>query len=168
MHEVFLSLGSNLGDRMACLNKAAGLITSFAGSIIKVSSVYETEPWGCSHNNNVYNMALELETSLKPMELLKRLQKIEKQCGRKSSDVRYAARTLDIDILFYDNEMIETDHLKIPHPLIHERRFVLFPMVEIAPLFVHPVLAKTISQLLANCGDEKKVVKLVYRDDRFR
>jgi 2-amino-4-hydroxy-6-hydroxymethyldihydropteridine diphosphokinase len=99
MHQVFLSLGSNLGDRVANLNKGISLTTSLAGTVRKVSAVYETEPWGCKLKNNFYNMAAEIETPLKPQELLTQLKKIEKLCGRKPSKVRYTNRTLDMDIL---------------------------------------------------------------------
>lgn len=161
MYQVFLSLGSNVGDRLFYLNKAVGLMAQMAGTVRKISSVYETEPWGCSLENNFYNMATVLETPLKPENLLAQLKKIEGICGRKPEKVRYADRTLDIDILIYGSEIVSTGKLKVPHPLLHERRFVLLPLAEIAPEGVHPVFHKTISQLLADCQDEGRVIRII-------
>jgi 2-amino-4-hydroxy-6-hydroxymethyldihydropteridine diphosphokinase len=128
-----------------------------AGAVKKVSSVYETEPWGFSPGNNFLNMAAQLETSLEPAELLAVIKRIESLCGRKSSGTGYSSRTLDIDILFFDDEILETEKLIIPHPLLYKRRFVLIPLVELSPEMVHPVFRKSVSQLLASCSDEKAV-----------
>lgn len=157
MHRVFLSLGSNLGDRVHYLDKGKRLLSTMAGAVKKVSSVYETEPWGFSPGNNFLNMAALLETSLEPAELLAVIQRIESLCGRKSSGTGYSSRTLDIDILFFDDEILETEKLIIPHPLLYKRRFVLIPLVELSPDMVHPVFRKSVSQLLASCSDEKAV-----------
>lgn len=161
MVQVFLSLGSNLGDRLFNLKKGTGLMAQMAGTVRITSGVYETEPWGCSLENNFYNMAVVLETPLKPENLLAQLKKIEVLCGRKPEKVRYADRTLDIDMLIYGSKIVSSGNLKIPHPLLHERRFVLLPLAEIAPDVVHPVFHKTISQLLAECQDEGRVVRII-------
>jgi 2-amino-4-hydroxy-6-hydroxymethyldihydropteridine diphosphokinase len=160
MHQVYLSLGSNIGKRKANLNRAITLLGSEQDCIGKVSSIYETEPWGCSHQRNFFNQVVELMTCFSAVELLERLHEIEKLGGRKLTDERYADRTLDIDILFYEQSIITSEPLKIPHSLIHKRLFVLIPLAEIAPDFIHPVFGKTVSQLLAVCEDEKKVLKI--------
>jgi 2-amino-4-hydroxy-6-hydroxymethyldihydropteridine diphosphokinase len=160
MHQVYLSLGSNIGKRKANLNRAIMLLGSEPDYIGKVSSIYETEPWGCSHQRNFFNQVVELMTYFSPVELLERLHEIEKLCGRELTDERYAARTLDIDMLFYERSIIALEQLKVPHPLIHKRLFVLIPLAEITPDFIHPVFGKTVSQLLAVCEDEKKVLKI--------
>ena len=160
MPKVYLILGGNLGDRCKYLKEARGLIEKSIGKVVCCSSCYETEPWGFVHENLFLNQAVEVETSLSPFEILNSIKVIETSLGRIRGKERFNARTIDIDILFYDNLIINLPELIIPHPEMTNRRFVLSPLVEIAPDFVHPVLNKTIQQLLSECQDVCKVVKV--------
>ncbi len=157
MPDVYLILGSNLGDRMKNLRKATGLISENVGEIIKRSSVYETEPWGFNHRLNFLNQVLKVITDLKPEQVLEVLIEIEELSGRKRNNNIYAARVIDIDILFYNNNIIKSDKLIIPHPKIRERMFVLVPMAELQPDFVHPEFKVEINQLKNECMDTKWV-----------
>jgi 2-amino-4-hydroxy-6-hydroxymethyldihydropteridine diphosphokinase len=158
-NNVFLGLGTNLGDREALLNKALELITESAGQVCASSGIYETEPWGFESGNNFLNMVVQVHTDLNPAALLKKLALIENQLGRKRGSRKYVSRTIDIDILLYGDRVIDRTDLKIPHPLIQERRFVLVPLCDLAPDLVHPVLNKTFEVLLKECRDESKVKK---------
>lgn len=146
-HTIFLALGTNLGDRFENLETA---INSLPPDILvqKRSSVYETPPWGFEDQPAYLNMVLQAETGFSPWKLLKTLKKLEGGMGRKHT-FRYGPRLIDIDILFYDQMNLEQSGLVIPHPRIAERAFVLVPMAEIAPNFVHPVLQVSIQDLLA-------------------
>jgi len=160
MEQVFLSLGSNLGQRDEHIDKARGFLEALAGRIRKISSLYETQPWGTVYGMNFYNLVTELSTHLEPYKLHDKLIEIERLCGRTSVSERYAPRIIDIDMLMFGKRIISTDKLTIPHPLIHERRFVLTPFAEIASGIVHPILHKTIGQLLEECTDDRKVFKI--------
>jgi 2-amino-4-hydroxy-6-hydroxymethyldihydropteridine diphosphokinase len=159
MKRVFLGIGTNLGDRENNLKKAVEKIEEFIGRINASSSVYETEPWGFRSENDFLNMAVEVETELKPSGLLGRLLMIESLLGRLREGKEYASRIIDIDILFYGDNIIETKALTVPHPRIPERKFVLVPLCEIAPDLVHPVIKKSIQTLLKKCPDKNKVRK---------
>jgi 2-amino-4-hydroxy-6-hydroxymethyldihydropteridine diphosphokinase len=159
MPDVYLILGGNLGDRIKNLQKATDYISRDIGEIVDRSSVYETEPWGFSHDSSFINQVLRIITALKPSQVLESVLNIEKLCGRRTSSKEYTARIMDIDILFYNNEIINSDRLIIPHPLIQERMFVLVPMAELQPYFIHPVLKRPISYLKDKCDDIRWVRK---------
>lgn len=151
MATAYLSLGSNLGDRLRLIQEAVAALTVEAGPVTALSSLYETEPWGFSSPHRFLNVALALETTLSPETLLAVTQHIERDLGRthKSVDGRYADRTIDIDLLFVGDAVLDTPALTLPHPRLHLRRFVLEPLCEIAPALLHPLLRKSVSQLLA-------------------
>ncbi len=159
MHHVYLLTGSNIGDRKKYLQHAIEQLNLIAGEVLNSSSVYETAPWGVTDQDAYMNQALILKTNLKPLDLFFELKKIEAGEGR-ISQKKYAPRTLDIDILFYDDLILETEVLTIPHPRLHLRKFVLVPMNEIAAEFFHPILKEKIKTLLKNCEDELAVIKI--------
>lgn len=148
MPTIYLALGTNLGDRLANLHAA---IDALAPSIVigPRSKIYETPPWGYADQPAFLNMAVKCETDLEPESLLKRLKQLEVQIGREQS-FRWGPRLMDVDILFYDDLIFESEALTIPHPRLHERAFALVPLADIAPDYVHPVLNKTIKELLLN------------------
>ena len=160
MNKVYLGLGTNLGDRKRNLLAATEQIKAKIGNVVKSSSVYETAPWGFEADTDFLNMVVEVETKLAPSDVLKMILAIESHLGRERTQDRYSSRIIDIDILFYDDLILEEKSLKIPHRLIHERRFVLAPLNEISPELIHPVLNKSISVLLEQCRDRTKVLRL--------
>lgn len=132
-HKVFLGLGSNLGDRQANIERAIELISERVGEIIRRSSLIETEPWGFDSENKFLNGVILCETTLTPRQVLRKTQKIERDMGRKkkTSSLQYSDRPIDIDILLYDNLTVDEPDLKIPHPRMQDREFVMIPLKEI-------------------------------------
>jgi 2-amino-4-hydroxy-6-hydroxymethyldihydropteridine diphosphokinase len=159
MKKVFLGLGSNLGDRAKNLDEAKIRIETSIGKIVAASSVYQTEPWGFKSENDFLNMAICVETNLNPSGLLGRILMIESEMGRIRCEDQLSSREIDIDILLYDNEIVNEAALIIPHPRMHERKFVLVPLCEIGSEVVHPVMNQTIESLLKSCTDSSKVIR---------
>ena len=159
MFEVYLLLGSNEGKPEENLAAARKYIAATCGEVLRVSSLYKTEAWGLKEQNSFLNQAIFIKTGLAPLSLLNALKKIEKDTGRVET-IKWGPRIIDIDILFYGDQIINLPELKIPHLHIPERRFTLTPVCEIAPLYVHPIIGKSIEQLLAICPDKSEVVKV--------
>jgi len=157
MNKVYLNTGSNDGDRLSNLYRAKEFIEHRIGNLISISHIYETEPWGYASIKSFYNQCLYLESTLEPENILMGIIGIEREMGRIRSGESYTDRIIDIDILFYNNLIINTKELTIPHPRLHERRFVLVPLAEIAEDFIHPVFEKSIIRLLQECEDSHSV-----------
>lgn len=153
-HRVFLALGSNVGDSYKFLKDAKEMIKSEYTTINKESKIYKTKPWGFVMQDDFLNQVIEIETFFESFSLLKEIQKIENKLARERK-IHWGPRTIDIDILFFDDEKIYTDDLIIPHPYIEKRAFVLEPLKEIAPFFIHPVLNRSISDLFEMLDKEK-------------
>jgi 2-amino-4-hydroxy-6-hydroxymethyldihydropteridine diphosphokinase len=160
MSKVYLSIGSNKGNRSVLINKAIDEIEKKIGTIISRSSIYQSKSWGFD-SNDFYNLSLLIDTNIEPKSLLINLKKIEKSMGREDVDGSYSDRLIDIDILFYDNIITDSEDLKIPHPKIEIRKFVLVPMLEIADDYVHPILNKTIKELYNDCRDQDIPLKII-------
>lgn len=156
-NKVFLGLGSNLGNRAENLLMAQELIEEKVGKILSKSSIYETAAWGITEQNAFLNQVLEIETIFSPNAVLHLVLKIEKDMGR-IREIKWGERNIDIDILYYNNEIISTENLMVPHPFIQERKFVLVPLCEIAPAFIHPKLKQSNLELLKNCQDSGEIV----------
>jgi 2-amino-4-hydroxy-6-hydroxymethyldihydropteridine diphosphokinase len=158
MNTVYLLIGGNRGNRIKFMEEAREMITGQIGSILRKSYIYETEPWGFDHQDRFLNQCLMVKTHQSPHDVLKSLQKIEKHFKRMRHPGLYESRNMDIDILFYNDMILIEENLKIPHPLLHKRKFALIPLVEVNPDFIHPVFSITVSELLKQCNDNKRVV----------
>lgn len=162
-NKVYLLAGGNLNKTSVTYEKLFFLLESSIGRIIEKSNFYESEAWGFASTNNFINIALLVHTYLSPDEVFAKLQSIEKQLGRisKTNNKAYSDRIMDVDIIFFNDNIVETENLTIPHPHMHERMFVLMPLCEITPDFVHPVSGKTIQELKDECKDTLWIQKLI-------
>ena len=160
MYTAYLLLGSNLGNKELQLEQAKTLINNHCGSIVKQSSIYETAAWGITTQPSFYNQIIVLKTSLFPENLMQELLQIEETMGRIRT-IKYGPRNIDIDIQLIDNITNNSQLLILPHPFLAERKFALLPLSEVVPNLKHPILKKTITQLLLECTDTLEVTKLV-------
>ncbi|MBS1682779.1 MAG: 2-amino-4-hydroxy-6-hydroxymethyldihydropteridine diphosphokinase [Bacteroidetes bacterium] len=153
---VFISIGSNLGNRKAHLNQCRKLIDQYVCRIIKTSSIYETRAWGKTDQPDFLNQVIQVECSVPAVDLLEKILSIEMDMGRLRKE-KWGARVIDIDIIYFGDEIIASNQLIIPHPRMHERNFVLIPLAEISPDFVHPLLKKSNEQLACESSDRLSV-----------
>ena len=159
-HELFLCLGGNLGNKAEIFAETLLLIKKKIGKPVTVSSIYASPAFGFESEFGFWNQVVRVQTKLAPISVLEEIRKIEKRFGRIRKPGIYLSRKMDIDILFYDLQVIESTELTIPHPSLSSRNFVLVPLFEICPVLVHPVTGKTIKELYANCPDIPAVVKV--------
>ena len=159
MSKVYFSIGSNKGNRSGLINEAIDKIDIIIGKVVLKSSIYETKSWGFN-SNNFYNICILLESTLTPELILNKILTIEKGMGRLKTTDQYSDRCIDIDILFFDNMIVNSKSLEIPHPRIQLRKFVLTPMLELTPDLIHPILNKSIRQLELECVDKDQPIKV--------
>ena len=159
MSKVYFSIGSNKGNRSGLINEAIDKIDRIIGKVVLKSSIYETKSWGFN-SNNFYNICILLESTLTPELILNKILTIEKDMGRLKTTDQYSDRCIDIDILFFDNMIVNSKSLEIPHPRIQLRKFVLTPMLELTPDLIHPILNKSIRQLELECDDKDQPIKV--------
>jgi 2-amino-4-hydroxy-6-hydroxymethyldihydropteridine diphosphokinase len=160
MIKLYILLGGNLGDKQLIFSEARAMLSQQVGTITNQSAIYETEPWGFESTDIFWNQAIEMSTDLSPEEVLQQTKQIEQALGRIRKANQYDSRTIDIDILFYGDQIIELKNLIVPHPRIQERKFALAPLSEINPELIHPIFLKNIQQLLEECTDPLKVEKV--------
>jgi len=159
-HIVYIGIGSNLGDKIGqCERAIAEILRVDQHKLLAKSSLFKTKPIGDTSQDWFVNGVIKIETDLEPLELLQVLQEVESRLGRRKTS-RWGPRTIDLDILFYDDEEVQMENLQIPHPLLHERQFVLIPLAEIDRGFVHPVLKRSIGELLEDLKENQGVKKL--------
>jgi 2-amino-4-hydroxy-6-hydroxymethyldihydropteridine diphosphokinase len=159
VNKAYLLLGSNIEPRTEYIEKAEMNIIRAVGKIIRKSEVYESGPWGFEAETLFLNRVLEVSTNLSPEMVLQNILAIEQEMGRERSPGTYTSRNIDIDILYFNNQVVENKFLSIPHPRLHQRRFTLLPLSEIAPGYIHPVLKMSNNELLDKCEDRSTVLK---------
>ncbi|MBI9032966.1 MAG: 2-amino-4-hydroxy-6-hydroxymethyldihydropteridine diphosphokinase [Bacteroidales bacterium] len=157
MSKVYLLLGGNLGDVENTFERALQETNNRCGKVVNFSSIYETEPWGFFSDSKFLNQVIVVETEMDPNEVLIHILQIEKDLGRVRYSKQYTSRVIDIDILFYDQLIIDEPQLEIPHPKFQERNFAIIPMMEIDQEFIHPISKKNISELRKECDDKLQV-----------
>jgi 2-amino-4-hydroxy-6-hydroxymethyldihydropteridine diphosphokinase len=157
MNTVYVLLGGNKGERLTNIEKAISFIEEIVGPISNKSKIYVTAAWGNTNQPDFYNQVICVSTTLSATELLQSLLSIENKLGRQRGDQKWQARTIDLDILFFNNDIIDSPDLKVPHPYIHERKFTLVPLAEVASNLVHPIFKKSIAVLLEECNDTLEV-----------
>ena len=160
MNVAYLLLGGNLGDRLHNLILAENFLVSEGINILQASSIFETAPWGMNESPFFLNKVIVVEINYTADVLLNICLKIEKMMGRERNSGNYQSRIIDVDILFFNQEIIFSEDLKVPHPRLHQRRFALVPLCEVAPKLVHPVFKKTLEELLQMCEDKLEVKKI--------
>lgn len=160
---VFILLGSNVGNREILINQAVRRISDVCGKVVGKSPVYESEPWGFDSEQWFLNQVVKIETELKPDELMKQLLAVELELGRDrvTPHEGYTSRPMDLDILYYGNQIIDTEYVTAPHPRLHLRRFTLLPLCDLAPDFVHPKFGIKNEELLRNCQDNGIVKRFI-------
>jgi len=159
LNSIYLLLGSNLGDRLLVMQSARDLIGKNVGRVSMESSIYETAPWGITDQPAFLNQVIRVETALAPEEVLRNILDIEHELGRVRYE-RWGARVIDIDLLYYQDLILDTARLTLPHPRLQDRLFTLIPLAEIAPDFVNPLLGETSTALIAKCTDKGLVSKI--------
>ncbi len=159
MARVYFLLGGNLDNREMILSEAISKMKLVIGELVSSSSIYETEPWGFEHEQNFLNQVVVFSSKLSAIKILDRTQQIEKDLGRIRKENQYSERTIDIDILFYDDQIISAERLIVPHPKIQERLFALIPLLDVASDLIHPVELKSIKELHDECADKMEVKK---------
>ncbi|MCQ2608131.1 MAG: 2-amino-4-hydroxy-6-hydroxymethyldihydropteridine diphosphokinase [Bacteroidales bacterium] len=158
---VVILLGANLGDKKEMFRIVEDLLEQHVGECVNKSSIYSSQAWGFDSPQEFYNQVLVIETEFPAHETLLRCQAIEKKCGRtRHANAGYEDRVIDIDILYFNNDIIDTDDLVVPHPLLHQRRFTMEPLCEVLPNYVHPILIQTNEQLLRSCIDKNEVHRI--------
>ena len=162
MHQAFVSIGSNLGDKIEnCRKGIDALLADGQSILVKASSYYRTSPVDYEEQDWFVNLVIKIKTTLDPVDLLDKMKEIEEAAGRKASIVRFGPRVLDLDIIFFGDQIIQTAQLEVPHPRMHKRRFVLKPICDIEPFMVHPLLGKDMRFLLDGLKDkEQQVVEI--------
>ena len=158
MRKIYLSIGSNKGNRYSFIKEALRLIRKDIGKVILMSKIYETKSWGF-HSDDFLNICIMIKSELFPAELLNKLKNIEDRIGRIRNSTKILAREIDIDILFYSDKIVNNEDLIIPHPRLHLRNFVLYPLNDIASDFIHPILLKPINELLEECEDDDSPIE---------